>query len=41
MHMNSVFDGLETVIKMTIRSNTHKVKHQIRTKKYDARMQMV
>ena len=41
MHMDSVFDELELVMKMTISSKTHKEKHQIRTKKYDARMQMV
>ncbi len=41
MHMDSVFDELELVMKMTISSKTHKEKHQTRTKKYDARMQMV
>ena len=35
MHMDSVFDELELVMKMTIRSRTHKEKHQIRTKKYE------
>ena len=39
--MDSVFDELELVTKMTISSKTHKKKHQTRTKKYDARMQMV
>jgi len=39
--MVSVFDELELVTKMTISSKTHKEKHQTRTKKYDARMQMV
>jgi len=38
MHVNSVFDELELVIKMTIRSKTHK-DNQTRTKKDDARMQ--
>ena len=37
--MNSVFNEFELVIKMTISSNTHKEKHQTRTKKDDARMQ--
>ena len=41
MHMDSVFDELELVTKMTISSKTHQEKHQTRTKKYDARMQMV
>ena len=36
--MNSVFDELKLVIKMTISSKTHK-ENQIRTKKDDARMQ--
>ena len=39
MHVNSVFDELELVIKMTISSKTHKEKNQTRTNKYDARMQ--
>ena len=39
MHVNSVFDELELVMKMTISSKTHKVKHQTRTKRDDARMQ--
>ena len=39
MHVNSVFDELELVIKMTISSKTHKEKNQTRTKKDDARMQ--
>ena len=39
MRVNSVFDELELVIKMTISSKTHKEKNQIRTKKDDARMQ--
>ena len=38
MRVNSVFDELELVIKMTIRSKTHK-ENQIRTNKDDARMQ--
>ena len=38
-YMNSVFDELELVMKMTKSSNTHKEKHQTRTKKDDARMQ--
>ena len=37
-HVNSVFDELELVIKMTISSKTHKW-NQTRTKKDDARMQ--
>ena len=37
-HESSVFYELELVIKMTIRSKTHK-DNQTRTKKYDARMQ--
>ena len=41
MHMDSVFDELELVMKMTISSKNHKEKHQTRNKKYDARMQMV
>ena len=41
MHMDSVFDELELVTKMTISSKTHKEKHHTRTKKYDSRMQMV
>ena len=41
MHMDSIFNELELVMKMNIRSKTHKEKHPIRTKKYDARMQMV
>ena len=39
MQVNSVFDELELVIKMTISSKTHKDKNQTRTKKHDARMQ--
>ena len=38
MHVNSIFDELELVIKMTISSKTHK-ENQTRTKKQDARMQ--
>ena len=38
MRVNSVFDELELVIKMTISSKTHK-ENQTRTKKDDARMQ--
>ena len=38
MHVNSVFDELELVIRMIIRSKTHK-ENQTRTKKDDARMQ--
>jgi hypothetical protein len=38
-YMNSVFDELELVMKMTKSSKTHKEKHQTRTKKDDARMQ--
>ena len=38
MHVNSVFDELELVIKMTISSKTLK-ENQTRTKKYDGRMQ--
>ena len=38
MHMNSVFDELELVMKMTISSKSHK-ENQTRTKKDDARMQ--
>ena len=38
MHVNSIFDELELVIKMTISSKSHK-ENQIRTKKDDARMQ--
>ena len=41
MHMDSVFDEFELVMKMTISSKTHKEKHETRTKMYDARMQMV
>ena len=37
--MNSVFDELELVRKMTISSKTHKEKNQTRTNKDDARMQ--
>ena len=37
--MNSVFDDLKLVMKMTKSSKTHKEKHQTRTKKDDARMQ--
>ena len=39
MRVNSVFDELEHVIKMTIGSKTHKEKNHTRTKKDDARMQ--
>ena len=39
MTVNSVFDELELVIKMTISSKTHKEKNQTRTNKDDARMQ--
>ena len=39
MRVNSVFDELELVIKMTISSKTHKEKNQTRTNKDDARMQ--
>ena len=38
MRVNSIFDELELVIKMTISSKTHK-ENQTRTKKDDARMQ--
>ena len=38
MQVNSVFDELELVIKITISSKSHKEK-QTRTKKDDARMQ--
>ena len=41
MHASSVFDEHELVMKMTISSKTHKVKHQTRTKKDDARDAMV
>ena len=37
MHMKSVFDELELVMKMTISS--HKEKNQTRTKRDDARIQ--
>ena len=39
MRVNSVFDELELVIKMTISSKTNKEKNQTRTNKDDARMQ--
>ena len=39
MRVNSVFDELELVIKMTISSKTHKEKNKTRTNKVDARMQ--
>ena len=39
MHVNSVFDEIELVMKMTISSKSHKEKNQTRTKKYDASMQ--
>ena len=39
MRVNSVFDELELVTKMTISSKTHKEKNQTRTNKDDARMQ--
>ena len=40
MRVNSVFDELKLVIKMTISSKIHK-ENQTRTKKYDARMQWI
>ena len=39
MHVNSVFDELELVMKMTKSSKSRKAKNQTRTKKDDARMQ--
>ena len=39
MRVNSAFDELELVIKMTISFKNHKEKNQTRTKKDDARMQ--
>ena len=39
MQVNSVFDELELVNKMTISSRTHKEKNQTRINKDDARMQ--
>ena len=39
MHMKSVFDELEFVKKMTMRSKSHKEKNQTRTNKDDASMQ--
>src|SRR5215216_4364358 len=39
MHMKTVFDELELVMKMTISSRSHKDKSQTRTKRDDARMQ--
>ena len=39
MHVNSVFNELELVMKMTIRSKSHKEKNRTRTNKDDARMQ--
>ena len=39
MHVNSVFDELELVMKMTKSSKSHKEKNQTRTNKEDARMQ--
>ena len=39
MHMNSVFDELELVMKMTKSSKSRKEKNQTRTNKDDARMQ--
>ena len=39
MHVNSVFDELELVMKMTISSKSHTEKNQTRTNKDDARMQ--
>ena len=39
MRVNSVFDELELVTKMTISSKTHKEKKQTRTNKDDAMMQ--
>ena len=38
MHVNSVFDELELIMKMTISSKTYK-ENQTRTKKDDTRMQ--
>ena len=39
MHVNSVFNELELVMKMSISSKSHIEKHQKRTKKDDAMMQ--
>ena len=39
MHVNSVFDELELVMKMIKSSKSHKEKNQTRTNKDDARMQ--
>ena len=39
MYVNSVFDELELVMKMTISSKSHKERNQKRTNKDDARMQ--
>ena len=39
MHVNSVFDEIELVMKMTISSKSHKEKNQTRTDKDDASMQ--
>ena len=39
MHVNSVFDELELVMKMTKSSKSHKEKNQTITNKDDARMQ--
>ena len=39
MHVNSIFDELKLVKKMTTSSKTHKEKNQTRTKKEDAMMQ--
>ena len=39
MHVNSVFDELELIMKMTKSSKSHKEKSQSRTNKDDARMQ--
>ena len=39
MHVNSIFDELGLVMKMTISYKTDKEKHQTRTNKDDANMQ--
>ena len=39
MHVNSVLDELELVMKMIKSSKSHKEKNQTRTNKDDARMQ--
>ena len=41
MHMDSVFDELELVMKLTISSRNLKEKNQPRTKKDDAKNAMV